>query len=189
MMNAGNTRVRFTVRKNHFHMTEPLAAGTERIFTLSPLSIWKPRKPCVPLCINTPRRIQSQRPVLCSTWHHQVYPRRLQFESEHWLSILAKHVRSPWHRGKMNENGQTLLEFCCYHKLCVTNAYFQNQACHKASCKHQRSNHWYQLDLVITRCISLNNVCNTRAYHSADCNTDHSLISSMVKLKPKNLYH
>lgn len=35
--------------------------------------------------------------------------------------------------GKMNENGQMLLELCCYHNLCVMNTYFQNNACHEVS--------------------------------------------------------
>lgn len=96
--------------------------------------------------------------------------------------VLAKHAWSPWHR----ENGQRLLEFCCYHNLCVTNT-FQNKACHKVSWRHPRSNHW--LDLVITRRDSLNSICNTRAYQSADCDTDHSLSASKVKLKPKKLNH
>ncbi|KAI8519266.1 hypothetical protein Bbelb_025230 [Branchiostoma belcheri] len=51
------------------------------------------------------------------------------------------------------------------------------------------SNHWHQLDLVITRHSSLNSVCNTRAYHSADCDSDHSLIIPTIKLRPKKLHH
>ncbi|KAI8513321.1 hypothetical protein Bbelb_099600 [Branchiostoma belcheri] len=46
-----------------------------------------------------------------------------------------------------------------------------------------------QLDLVITRHSSLNSVCNMRAYHSADCDSDHSLIISTIKLRPKKLHH
>ena len=91
--------------------------------------------------------------------------------------------------GKMNYNSQRLLELCCYHNLCVTNAFFQNKTCHKVSWRYPMSKHWHQLDLVITWRDSLNNVCNTRSYHSADCNTDHSLIASRVKLTPKRIYH
>ncbi|XP_068671122.1 craniofacial development protein 2-like [Montipora foliosa] len=65
----------------------------------------------------------------------------------------------------------------------------RNKACHKVSWRHPRSKHWHQLDLVVTRRDSINSVCNTRAYHSADCDTDHSLIASKVKLKPKKLHH
>lgn len=57
-----------------------------------------------------------------------------------------------------------------------------------ASWKHPRSNHWHQLDLVITKRHSLNSLCNTRAYHSTDCDTDNSLIASKIKLKRKELH-
>ena len=90
--------------------------------------------------------------------------------------------------GKMNENGQRLLEFCSFHGLCVTNTFFQNKTCHKVSWRHPRSKHWHQLDLILTRRRSINNVCNTRAFHSADCDTDHSMIAAIVKLKPKKVY-
>ena len=89
----------------------------------------------------------------------------------------------------MNDDGQRLLELCCYHNLCVTNTFFQNKACHKVSRRHPRSKHWHQLHLVITRRDSLSNFGNTRSYHSANCSTDHSLIASIVKLTPKKIYH
>ena len=89
----------------------------------------------------------------------------------------------------MNENGQRLLELCCFHRLCVTNTFFQNKTHHKASWRHPRSKHWHQLDLIITKRDSLNTVHNTRAFHSADCDTDHALIISKAKIKPKRLHH
>lgn len=49
----------------------------------------------------------------------------------------------------------TRVEFLCFHKLCRTNTYFQNKACQKASWSHLMSNHWHKVDLVITRCESL----------------------------------
>ncbi|XP_037803947.1 uncharacterized protein LOC119598372 [Penaeus monodon] len=49
----------------------------------------------------------------------------------------------------MNENGQRLLELCCYHDLCITNTFFATKP--------------------------LNCVLTTRSYHSADCDTDHSM--------------
>lgn len=50
--------------------------------------------------------------------------------------------------GRMNENGQRLLELCCHRCLCITNTYFK---CHKVSWRHPRSKHWHQLYLAITR--------------------------------------
>ena len=103
---------------------------------------------------------------------------------ESWPNVLGHYGI-----GKMNENGQRLLELCCYHNLCVTNTFFQNKTCHKVSWRHPRSKHMHQLDMIITRRGSVNNVCITRAFHSLDCNIDHSLIASKVKLRPKTLFY
>jgi len=89
--------------------------------------------------------------------------------------------------GKLNENGQRLLEMCSYHDLCVTNTFFATKPQHRVSWRHPRSRHWHQLDLVITR-PSLNCVLTTRSYHSADCDTDHSLVGSKVRLQPKRIH-
>ena len=88
----------------------------------------------------------------------------------------------------MNGNGQRLLELCSYHNFCVMNTFLWNKPHHKVSWRHPRSNHGYQLDLVITRPNSLNSVSNTRAYHSGDHNTDHSLVICRIKLQQKKFY-
>ena len=41
--------------------------------------------------------------------------------------------------GKMNENGQKLLEFCSYYNLVVTKSYFKTKPQHKVSWRHPRS--------------------------------------------------
>ena len=74
--------------------------------------------------------------------------------------------------GKMNENGHIIIELCCHHGLSIRNTFFENKPCHNVSWRHRRSGHWHQLDIVITRRDALNNVLNTRSYHSADCDTD-----------------
>lgn len=91
--------------------------------------------------------------------------------------------------GKLNENGQRLLELCSYHDLCITNTFFATKPQHRVSWRHPRSRHWHQLDLVITRRPSLNCVLTTRSFHSADCDTDHSLVGSKVRLQPKRIHH
>lgn len=88
--------------------------------------------------------------------------------------------------GKMNENRQRLLECCCYKGLCVTDTYFQCKEHHKVSWRHPRCHHWHQLDLIIT---DLGSVLFTRSYHSADCDTDNSLMASKVRFMPKKLHH
>ena len=96
----------------------------------------------------------------------------------------------PWNFGigNMNENGQRLLETCSFNDLCVTNTFFKNKPQHQVSWRHPRSKHWHQLDMIITRRKTLHYVKNTRTYHSADCNTDHSVIVSNIKLIPKKIY-
>ncbi|CAE1298953.1 unnamed protein product [Acanthosepion pharaonis] len=89
--------------------------------------------------------------------------------------------------GKMNENGQRLLELCCHHGLCVTNTYFKCKERHKVSWTHNRSRHWHQLDVVITRRANLRIVLHTRSFHSADCDTNHSLVGCKVRLITKKI--
>ena len=91
--------------------------------------------------------------------------------------------------GKMNENGQRLLELCSFHKLAITNTFFENKARHKVSWSHPRSKHWHQLDLILARRQDLNSVRNTRSYHSAECDTDHILVRAKVNLIPRKLHH
>ncbi|XP_047103701.1 craniofacial development protein 2-like [Schistocerca piceifrons] len=101
-----------------------------------------------------------------------------------WLNCLEHHGV-----GKINENGQRLLEVCCFYELCITNTYFQLKDQHKVSWRHPHSHHWHQLDLVIARRTSPKNVLLTRSYHSADCNTDHALMACTLRLTPKKCHH
>ena len=57
------------------------------------------------------------------------------------------------------------------------------------SWRHPRSCNWHQLDLVITTRTDVSSVLHTRSYHSTDCNTDHSLVASKVRLKPRKIHH
>ena len=109
---------------------------------------------------------------------------RVGAEYSIWPTCLGHHGV-----GKMNENGQRLLELCCSQNLCITNTFFYHKEKHRVSWMHPRSRQWHQLDLVITRRRCINDVHSTRSYHSADCNTDHALIISKVALQPKKLHH
>ena len=88
----------------------------------------------------------------------------------------------------MNENGQRLLELCCRHNLSITN-FFMTKLQHKVSCRHPRSKHWHQLDLVLTRCTNFGNVKLTRSYQNADCDTDHFLVCCKVNFKANRVHH
>ncbi|KAL8558017.1 hypothetical protein ACOMHN_049278 [Nucella lapillus] len=43
--------------------------------------------------------------------------------------------------------------------------------------------------MVIVKRTSLKFVLCTRTYHSADCDTDHSLVCSKIRLLPKTIHH
>lgn len=92
-------------------------------------------------------------------------------------------------RGKTNDNVQQLLELCCFHGLCVPSTFFKCKDIHQVSWRHPRSHQWHQLDLVINRRAELSSVLLTRTYHSADCDTDHSLVACKVRVTPKKILH
>ena len=87
--------------------------------------------------------------------------------------------------GKMNENGQRLVKLCTFHDLRITNSFFRTKPQHRVSWRHPRSKHWNQLDLILVRRAAINNVLHTRSYHSADCDTDHSLVCCKIRMQPK----
>lgn len=84
----------------------------------------------------------------------------------------------------MNENGQRLLELCSYRKLCISNTFLNTKPHHRVSWRHLRSRHWHQLNLIISV-----SVLATRSFHSADCDTDHTLVYSKVRLLPRKIHH
>lgn len=108
---------------------------------------------------------------------------RVGADHDSWPSCLGQ-----FGVGKMNENGQRLLEMCTFHDLCITNSYFRTKPQHKVSWRHPRSKHWHQLDLILVRRGALKNVLHTRSYHSADCDTDHSLVCCKIRLQPKKFH-
>ena len=59
--------------------------------------------------------------------------------------------------GKMNENGQRLLELSTFRDLCITDS-FHTKPQHKVSWRHLRSEHCHQLDVILVRRAAINNV-------------------------------
>ena len=189
--------VGFAVKNSLSAAIEPPTGGTERILALrlsttagfvNLLSIYAPT-----LCSTPEAKDQfyealdeaiSRIPSTEGLYLLGDFNARVGADFDTWPSCLGHHGV-----GRMNENGQRLLELCCHHRLCVTNTYFKSKDCHKVSWRHPRSRHWHQLDLVITRRADLFSVLHTRSFHSADCNTDHSLIRSKVRLTTKKIHH
>ncbi|XP_038073007.1 uncharacterized protein LOC119741328 [Patiria miniata] len=90
--------------------------------------------------------------------------------------------------GRMNNNGQRVLELCVAQRLCVTNTYFAGRISHKTTWQHPRSRHWHQLDLVLCRRSLLKEVLHTRAIRSADGDTDHCLVLCKIRTFLKKLH-
>lgn len=107
---------------------------------------------------------------------------RVDADHDSWPSCLGQ-----FGVGKMNDNGQRLLELCTYHNLCKANSFFKTKPQHKVSWRHPRPKHWHQLDLILVRRTAITNVLHTRSYNSAD--TDHSLVCCKIKLQPKRYHH
>ncbi|CAH1226359.1 CD209 [Branchiostoma lanceolatum] len=189
--------VGFAVKNTLLRMMEPGSNGSARLLTLrlnttkgpiTLVSVYAPTLAATPEVKDefyenltaTIRNIPSdEQLVLLGDFNARVGD-----DHESWPACLRK-----FGVGKMNENGQRALEFCAYHNLCITNSYFQTKPQHKVSWRHPRSKHWHQLDLILTRRTSLKNVLLTRAYQSADCDTDHSLVCCKFKMEPKKFHH
>lgn len=188
--------VGFAIRNELIHMIEPPTHGTERILTLKMNTNVGPVKfVCVyapTMC--SPPDVKDQFYELLDDTIKQIpksehsyilgdFNARVGSDHRAWSSNLGH-----FGVGKMNENGQRLLEICSFHELCVTNTFFKNKPQHQVSWRHPRSKQWHQLDMIITKRKMLHHVKNTRTYHSADCNTDHSLVVSSIKIIPKKFH-
>ena len=105
---------------------------------------------------------------------------------QEWVMIFA--IIGSFGVGKMTENWQKLLEFRSYYDLVVTNSYFKTKPQHKVCWSHTRSKKWHQIYLILTRRSSLKDITYTRSNHSANCDTDHSLLCYKLKLQDKYFY-
>ena len=54
---------------------------------------------------------------------------------------------------------------------------------------YPKSRHWHQPDLSITRKSQLINVLTITSYHSADCDTNNSLVCRKVRLTARKTYN
>ena len=103
---------------------------------------------------------------------------RVGRDNLNWPSVLGH-----FGMGNLNSNGQRLLELYAEKGLAVTNTYFSVKLHRRASWRHPRSGQWHQIDFILTKREYLKMCRVTRAYHSADCSTDHSLFLSKIRLK------
>ena len=188
--------VGFAVKNSLLNMIEAPSKGSERILTMR---LNTTSCPVTLIGVYAPTLMASSDTIdefyenLCATIS-KVPPKdevvllgdfnaRVGRDFEAWPNCLGK-----FNVGKVNENGQRLLEFCTRFNLCVANSFFKTKPQHKVSWRHPRSKHWHQLDLVLVRRSNLNAVKIVRSYHSADCDTDHLLVCGSIKLSPKKFF-
>jgi len=87
--------------------------------------------------------------------------------------------------GKINENGQGLLELCSLFNLFVASSFFKGLLRSKVTWIHPRSR-WHQLDHhVIIRKRQLRDLKQCCSMHSADCRTDHALVRYKLQITLK----
>ena len=172
--------VGFAVRNTLLSSMEPPSQGTARILSL------RLSTPSGPANI-----FSVYAPTLCATaeakdaFYEELEAKIREIPQKEDLFLLGDFNarvgsdHNSWPRcighfgvGKLNENGQRLLELCTFHGLCITNTFFSTKPQHRVSWRHPRSKHWHQLDFVITRRSLLNHVLITRTYHSADCEVE-----------------
>jgi len=188
--------VGFAVRNSLLGMIEPCQQGTERLLSLrlntttGPVNLISVYAPTLSASKETKDEFYDQLDSLIQRIPKDEqllllgdFNARVGADHDSWPSCLGK-----FGVGKLNENGQRLLEMCSYHDLCITNSFFQTKPQQKVSWRHPRSKHWHQLDLIIIRRSALRCVLFTRTFHSADCDTDHSLVCCKIKLQPKKIH-
>ena len=76
--------------------------------------------------------------------------------------------------------------FCFEHQLVVTNTFFQQKDRFKVTWRHQRSKQWHLLDYVLTRQRDTRDLLHKSVMLSADCYTDHKLVSCKVAFTVKS---
>ena len=189
--------VGFAVRNSLLRMVEPGSGGSEHLLTLrlnsttgpvTLISVYAPALSAKPgtkdmfyeNLASIIRNIPSKEQVVVLG----DFNARVGADHNSWPSCLGQ-----FGVGKMNENGQRLLELCTFHDLCITNSFVRTKSQHKVSWRHPRSKHWHQLDLILVRRAAIKNVLHTRSYHSADCDTDHSLVCCKIRMQPKKFHH
>ena len=188
--------VGFAVRNNLLNTVEPGNNGSERLLTLrlnttaGPVTLVSVYALTLSASPDTKDEFYDQLSATISNISNKEqlillgdFNARVGADQRSWPSCLGK-----FGIGKMNDNGQRLLELCAYHNLCIANSFFKTKPQHKVSWRHPRSKHWHQLDLLLVRRTAIKYVLHTRSYHSADCDTDHSLACCKVRLHPKRFH-
>ena len=108
---------------------------------------------------------------------------RIGADADSWTSVIGR-----FGVGKINENGQRLLELCSLFNLSVASSFFKGSLRSNVMWMHPRSRRWHQLDHVIIRRRQLRGVKQCRSMHSADRGTDHALVRCKLQITLKKFH-
>ena len=99
-----------------------------------------------------------------------------------WHAVLGPHGV-----GRVNENGQRLLDFCATNKLLITNSWFQHKLKHQYTWYRNgdRSNPGHIIDYVLVSARFRSSVLDTCVYREVQHHSDHELVVSTFRLKIK----
>ena len=140
--------VGFAVKNSLLAMTEPPSDGSERILSL---------RLCTTagfanlICVYAPTLISADetkeqfyadldRTISGIPRNEFLYilgdfNARVGDDHESWPTCLGHHGI-----GRMNDNGQRVLELCTQHRLCISNSFYKTKPQHKVAWRHPRSN-------------------------------------------------
>lgn len=101
-------------------------------------------------------------------------------------NALEKDVLGKYGHGERNERGQLLVDFCSEHKLAITNTLFRVHNRHRYTWNSPDGVTRTQIDYILIKKQWLQMVNNARTHLSADCDTDHNLVTLALKMRFKN---
>ena len=105
------------------------------------------------------------------------------------ISCLGK-----FSRGRTNNSGKTLIEFCSINHLFISNSAFQHPARHITTWESQiKVNNklvkiYNQIDYIICQENQKHLLCNSRSYSNTLTNTDHRIVVTEMNIQMHRLY-
>ncbi|XP_076462059.1 uncharacterized protein LOC143294568 [Babylonia areolata] len=118
--------VGFAMRNSPLSFVEPPYSGTARILALRMSTSSGPTKDQFYEELDTTIR---DIPATEQLYLLGDFNARVGSDHNSWPSCIGR-----FGIGKLNENGQRLLELCSYHNLCITNTFFSTKPHHRTSC-------------------------------------------------------